>query len=418
MQIYIIFIIKSTQIMKIINILREEINKYLLKEENWNFHHTSDDIKGYGKPYASDNRYNMLGRSTGHFGSGTYFSTYNAEYDRKDDIRKYTKDMTRHPEFIKVDNGVYRVDFDIYKNLYDVKSEKEGDILYTALRNLNSMFNKVTYNEYDLSLYYQIIYKNCKALGLKCPNYKDLIRMMQKYDKSDNIQSFSTYFMEYNGFNGVNVSGIGKYDNTTHGSVIYDLSKTSLTPIKLDKNIKGTTKSNGDTLSTDDKWTTDEYESSLVGDSDISISKIKYMDESKQKRIIKNFVLSGNLFDEQQIKQLNDNMILFYLRLIYNRKPSTLYVPFDRYLYYNHIIDLINEYKQYYWANYIPREYEYEKRTGLILLLKSAWENDDYPSDDEEEKEYKKNYLKMLLSYMKRPLTNDEKNYIDKEYYI
>jgi hypothetical protein len=32
--------------------------------------------------------------------------------------------------------------------------------------------------------------------------------------------------MEYNGYNGVNVNNIEGWDNTTHGSVIYDISKT------------------------------------------------------------------------------------------------------------------------------------------------------------------------------------------------
>ena len=44
--------------------------------------------------------------------------------------------------------------------------------------------------------------------------------------------------MEWNGFNGVNVSGVEYYDNTKHGSVIYDLSKTDtemeeISPVNL-----------------------------------------------------------------------------------------------------------------------------------------------------------------------------------------
>ena len=52
------------------------------------------------------------------------------------------------------------------------------------------------------------------------------MRMAKAHSKDKNdVRSFSTVFMEYNGYNGVNVSGIYGLDNTLHGSVIYDLSK-------------------------------------------------------------------------------------------------------------------------------------------------------------------------------------------------
>ena len=49
-----------------------------------------------------------------------------------------------------------------------------------------------------------------------------------------NKSSFSTRIMEYNDYNGVNVSNVPGYDNTTHGSVIYDMSKLSDQPKKID----------------------------------------------------------------------------------------------------------------------------------------------------------------------------------------
>ena len=53
----------------------------VLKESEWNLHYGGYD-NGYGhgghsmKPHMSDNKHVMVGRDTGHFGSGTYFSTY------------------------------------------------------------------------------------------------------------------------------------------------------------------------------------------------------------------------------------------------------------------------------------------------------------------------------------------------------
>jgi hypothetical protein len=45
----------------------------MLKESEWNFHFGKEHN---GEPYYSDNKFQMFGRETGHFGSGTYFSTY------------------------------------------------------------------------------------------------------------------------------------------------------------------------------------------------------------------------------------------------------------------------------------------------------------------------------------------------------
>ena len=54
----------------------------IIKESEWNFHFGSNHDM---RPHVSDNKYQMGGRETGHFGSGTYFSTYR---DIKD-IDKY-----------------------------------------------------------------------------------------------------------------------------------------------------------------------------------------------------------------------------------------------------------------------------------------------------------------------------------------
>ena len=203
----------------------------VLKEAQWNYHFGKNHTR---EPYLSDNKFQMFGRETGQFGSGTYFSTYNGKwYDEK-----YGSEKPNHGEFIQVDDNVYRVDMNMYKNLYRVRTKRVGDILYTMCKNLNRFYNRVVsmghfsqqMARYDNADVYQIIRNNAEALGLNCPSYLELTRMAQKHE---GIQSFSTLFMEWNGYNGVNVSGVEYYDNTKHGSVIYDVNKVSGEIIRL-----------------------------------------------------------------------------------------------------------------------------------------------------------------------------------------
>ena len=79
----------------------------MLKESEWNFHFGKEHN---GKPYYSDSKYRMAGRETGHFGSGTYFSTYR---DIKD-IDNYGEfNRNQNPNFIEIKDHLYRVDFDL-----------------------------------------------------------------------------------------------------------------------------------------------------------------------------------------------------------------------------------------------------------------------------------------------------------------
>lgn len=229
-------------------ILINELQYRLLIEADINFHLGNIKDVNDVKPYLSDNIYVMHMRDTGHFGSGLYFSTFNCR-EKRQDIQKYADEYDFRPKLQNVEQGVYRVDFDIYKNLYRVESDKHGDSLFKTLR----MANRLFYGNIDvmtgkgdfvmndsLSTVYLILKHNLSALGLKLPNYREFIKMLikssddYKNEKNDNRASFSTRIMEYNGFNGVNVSNIPKYDNTTHGSVIYDISKLSDKPIPVD----------------------------------------------------------------------------------------------------------------------------------------------------------------------------------------
>jgi len=225
------------------NILEAEYNFHISKEGGRGF----EDTKNI-EPYGSDNIIMMKGRGTGHFGSGVYFSTYNMDFrDKISSFDKYRVDDGR-PEFVQMDGNVYRVDLDLYKNLFRVRNEKHGYYLFYTLKLANQIFYKNTdYHNggLDLSLTlstdYLILKNNLDKLGLRIPNYRDFIRMMETAshnlkDRKDR-RSFSTRIMEYNGFNGVNVSGIARFDNSEHGSVIYDISKVSNDIVKVNDKI-------------------------------------------------------------------------------------------------------------------------------------------------------------------------------------
>jgi len=119
-------------------LIKESVNTILL-ESDWNMHYSRGGEHNL-EPYGSDSKFMMLGRETGHFGSGTYFSTYKGSKERA----KYIDNTTNFdPHFIQVADHVYRVDFDLYKNMYRVRSKSQGDVLYTLLRNVNVLYNHI-----------------------------------------------------------------------------------------------------------------------------------------------------------------------------------------------------------------------------------------------------------------------------------
>jgi len=223
-----------------------------LDEAEFNYHvgHSTMPLGDNPEPYGSDNIFRMQGRGTGHFGSGIYFSTYTCG-EEKDFDNKYgehgSKGLVSNPNLMNVDTNLYRVDFDIYQNLYRVTSTNHAEILFKTLKFINETFYRFS-AEYkdtkqiptDLSNRYILIDNNLKQLKLKCPKYRNFIKMLisayndyttsQDKSKNDYSASFSTRIMEYNGYNGVNVSNVKGYDNTLHGSVIYDMSKVDGEP--------------------------------------------------------------------------------------------------------------------------------------------------------------------------------------------
>jgi len=205
-------------------------------------YHVSDsgvDIKD-PKPYYSDSIIQMQGRGTGHFGSGMYFSTYNCEdYGEKKDFSQKFGDNYNPGEkdLTKINEKLYRVNTEIYSNLYRVKTEKQGHYLHETLKHINSDISYYGEPYLDKRNSYPLMVHNLELLGLKMPPYKEYVAMVndasmdaangRKGMTNIDRRSMSTRIIEYNGYNGVNVSGVKELDNTTYGSVIYDLKNTA-----------------------------------------------------------------------------------------------------------------------------------------------------------------------------------------------
>ena len=369
------------------HIVREVLNEMLIKETDYNYHVSREkkDIKGNGIPYASDRRDNIRSRrGTGHFGSGTYFASY-----KEKDYNKSSQDNI-NPKFIKIGEGLYRVDMDFYKNLYRVKSKEEADVLFETLRLLNGMEANIASKIYDNAHLYQKIHNNIFYLELEDISYNDLIRMMQRYAKENHEKSFSTYFMEYNGYNGVNVSGINDYDNTKHGSVIYNLDNTTIRKVSPKKDKKDV--------------------SDISKDSNIRfingdfIENAENMDIQAQIRYVKNVLYNHHLLDNNIIKNLNEKAIRIYFKMLYNLRNvcdnlgyNSLDILIRRKEYYYFIV----KYDLFYYVN-LPKS---SNETSVFIMLLNEMSN--FYSNNEELLIKK---INEMISVLNRPLTNEEKN--------
>ena len=396
----------------------------VLKESEWNFHFGKEHN---GKPYISDNKYQMAGRETGHFGSGTDFSTYKGEFDNRSSVvDKYGDGYgVSNPNFIEVADHIYRVDFDLYKNLYRVRSKRQGDVLYTMLADLNHMFNRITVNgnfypnraRYDNSDLYQRIKANADGLGLRCPSYYELTRMAQRHE---GVQSFSTLFMEYNGYNGVNVSGVDYYDNTKHGSVIYDLSKVNdemeeVTPKELYSGYKDSSYDN----TVVQGYGGNPRIEALKGEYIDWYNKLNDMPLSSALRLLKNYTSSGEILGYFIVSKLNEELIKRYLRILFVKKPRGRWSnPIDDEIvngkHDKYWAELIDKCGAYYWVNYVP---DNKYHSMLINLLSAFSWNIPWSVNADEERRMKEEYLNKLMSYMQRELTDYEKEYIKEDYF-
>jgi len=202
-------------------------------------------------PYYSDSIIYMSGRDTGHFGSGMYFSTYSCKDwgAYSDRVQKYKDDYKpEHKKLLKVEEGLYRVNTDLYQNLYRIKNENQGRLLHKALSWINASTSTYYDNHLDKRMSYPRFKHNLELLGLKMPPYREFVNMVaqaisdikksrgNEENKEFDRRSMSTRIMEYNGYNGVNTSGVPELDNTTYGSVIYDIQKTNTDFTPMGKN--------------------------------------------------------------------------------------------------------------------------------------------------------------------------------------
>lgn len=208
----------------------------LINEDDYAIH--KGDLSKANKPYGggTDSLYRMSGRGTGHFGSGTYLSTYKSE--DKESYNQFIDDKTYRSHFTKVRDGLYVIDLDWY-NLYKPQNDKNANYLFKTLKLINQFFYSICQIGYSQSNYegldenskrtLKVIINNLDKLNLKLPPLKNFIGIVKNLclsnDKDNVTPSLSTVLMEYNGYNGVNVNNIDGWDNTTHGSIIYDLSK-------------------------------------------------------------------------------------------------------------------------------------------------------------------------------------------------
>jgi hypothetical protein len=330
-----------------------------------------------------------------------------------------------NPNFIEVADHIYRVDFDLYKNLYRVRSKRQGDVLYTMLADLNHMFNRITVNgnfypnraRYDNSDLYQRIKANADGLGLRCPSYYELTRMAQRHE---GVQSFSTLFMEYNGYNGVNVSGVDYYDNTKHGSVIYDLSKVNddmeeVTPKELYSGYKDSSYDN----TVVQGYGGNPRIEALKGEYIDWYNKLNDMSLSSALRLLKNYTSSGEILSYFIVSKLNEELIKRYLRILFVKKPRGRWSnPIDdeivngkRDKYWAELIDKCGA---YYWVNYVS---DNKYHSMLINLLSAFSWNIPWGVNADEERRMKEDYYNKLMSYMQRDLTDYEKQYIREDYF-
>lgn len=158
---------------------------------------------------------NSSRRSTGHYGTGTYFIS------QDEDKRMQGTNFSRKDRPRKL------VDFNEY-NLYRPQIDSEAGRLHQGLKAIN-------YGEYD-DIDFKIMKDDLIRNGISENSINDAVSKVEKTRKEykinnyDNkyelkIDSLSTIFMKELGYNGIDVRGYEMYDNTGYGSVIYDLSK-------------------------------------------------------------------------------------------------------------------------------------------------------------------------------------------------
>lgn len=143
-------------------------------------------------------------RSTGHFGTGTYF----------------VGSKTSNVGSMKGTRTVHEISFDGY-NLFKPKNGEEASKLHDLLKDINNG----ELNALDLEDMSKVFKKPYEDLYNA---YKKTTKVADDYSKLNSLDtldkdSLSTVFMKELGYEGIDVRGIEKFDNSSYGSVIYDL---------------------------------------------------------------------------------------------------------------------------------------------------------------------------------------------------
>ena len=155
---------------------------------------------------------NSSKRSTGHYGTGTYFIS-------KEESRKLENDSY----FSRKDRPKKEVDFSKY-NLYKPLTESEGMRLHEGLKAIN--YGK--YDDYDFKFMIDDLIRNGISKdkidkALKIVNDKRKEFKNKDFEFQLRQDSLSTIFIKELGFNGIDVRKLKNLDNMGYGSVIYDL---------------------------------------------------------------------------------------------------------------------------------------------------------------------------------------------------
>lgn len=167
---------------------------------------------GYGQDTAAGR---MGGRSTGHFGTGVYFTS--------------SKELSSSG---RTDRPVQQIDLSKY-NLYKPSTNETAQILFDGLKSVNKYAGNLK-NENALR---DAVSTLSVELGMLKPEKADRLKsIIEKAAKdaeteveskkarhsSDYIDSASTRVMKALGYDGIDVRGLSRFDNTMHGSVIYE----------------------------------------------------------------------------------------------------------------------------------------------------------------------------------------------------
>lgn len=158
----------------------------------------------------------MGGRSTGHFGTGVYF----------------VGDKSKLKDTFGLRGGrpIQEIDFSKY-NLFKPTTDYSAQRLYEALRKINSLVERDIEDQEDFkAAVKKAVTDLAYATGKSEKSILDAIRnhleearsLGEKYAFEDKyIPTLATQVMQDLGYEGVDVRGLDRYDNTEHGSVIY-----------------------------------------------------------------------------------------------------------------------------------------------------------------------------------------------------